>query len=103
MVRECGLLCSCGRGGWRPGRAFIPTAQSGLAGKGCLDEVDVNVRREDDDVVEDEAVEDASSPGVLFPLLPLPLDVLLLLSLGPTVSFRFMLLNECGVVATPGP
>lgn len=53
-MRECGLLSSCDRGGWRPGRALIPTAQSGLAGKGCLDEVEVNVRREDDDVVEDD-------------------------------------------------
>ena len=33
-----------------------PTAQSGRAGSGCLDEVDVDVyvRREDEDVVEDD-------------------------------------------------
>lgn len=48
------------------------------------------MRREDEEVVEDDAVEDASSPAVL--LLPLPAlefpDVLLIVELnrGPTVS-----------------
>jgi hypothetical protein len=49
-----------------------PTAQSGLGGNGCWDDVvDVYVRREVDEVVDDEAVDEASSPvDVLFPVLP---------------------------------
>ncbi len=49
----------CERSWWRApasvGCAFRPTAQSGRAGNGCCDDVvDVNVRREEEDVVDDD-------------------------------------------------
>lgn len=45
IVRECAE-----RVGW----AFSPTAQSGRAGRGCFEEVEVNVRWDDEDVVDDD-------------------------------------------------
>jgi len=57
----CECCCSCTRPanvGW----AFSPTAQSGRAGRGCCDDVvEVYVRREDDEAVDEEAVDETSS------------------------------------------
>lgn len=53
-------------------------------------EVEVYVCRDDDDVVDEDAVDDASSPGVLIPELALPLDILLVLRRGPTASFPIL-------------
>lgn len=54
MVREFGLLWSW----WRPednvGCAFNPTAQSGLGGKGCFEEVDVYVRCDEEEAVDED-------------------------------------------------
>jgi hypothetical protein len=87
-----------------------PIAQSGRAGKGCFEDVDVDVkvRADEEEVEEDYAtvrktmmqidrgspttVEEASSPGVRLPALPLPtLDApdslrAFTLSRGPTTS-----------------
>jgi hypothetical protein len=56
IVREFVSECCCS---WRRpanvGWAFSPTAQSGRAGRGCCDDVvEVYVRREEDDVVDED-------------------------------------------------
>lgn len=96
-----------GRFGWRDGEsrglsvacAFRPTAQSGRAGRGCCDDaVDVYVRRDDDEVVEDEAIEETSSlieEARLYVELALLLDWRReVVSLGPTDS-PFMGPDDC--------
>ncbi len=57
MVRELGFVWSWCRVDDKVGCALRPTAQSGRAGKGCFDEVDVNVRRDEDDVEDCKAVD----------------------------------------------
>lgn len=53
MVRE--LLLSClFLVGCKVGCGFNPAAQSGLGGSGCLGGVDMNVRRDEDELVEDD-------------------------------------------------
>lgn len=49
-------------------------------------EVDVYVCRDEEDVVDDEAVDDASSPGVLLPALEFPEVLLDEVNRGPTLS-----------------